>query len=765
MSIESASSQNNFDYEEYENLSDVASTATQPDEEEAAVAASAATRPISQEDSSVPVADGTETKQLLTAPKDAAAKCIESLVKTLRWPGQATAYRDIGSKFVRLYSKHYHEDQKIVTAKAEGAYEHTSCNVTAQFLQPTERAREVSAKYNDLVARVTAHCEKVSRERGAFFVEMLEINNEERKNELIIHAAKSIHHMAELLLTAIDGKAYNPHNLVADMLLLHHGDVLRRLCHIEDFVRVYKQTHKCGREPEPFMDLFERRFPSTTAADGNQDTASSTNRTASPTTQNTAVQAANQVPPTTGAKSNNSSDTRRNLWPQEHTKAKTSQDDDEDYALARVLALSKDDANIQSLLAANPKLQKLQALGDQLNSKEGGLISVIASKITRADAEQKSPSSKKKALPSLGSPELIWNPYKKEVMFTRKGHDNYWNKAYDDSMRKLNCKHDCLIESIRPENFALFKDWQQIAQQPAPPGTNPPTFNASTEDAEAQTAREKLFNQVPLMKLGAAAGRLGNHANQLFNVTIMAYMKQIERNRAHKAVNQEASKFRKESAGVETAQKIATAKPPPPEPILNDLIVEGVQKGIKIHSRKFENELNSTKRELENVKRNLQAEKSKRRKLELQMSKEKRGPPKGASQTNTGPVIDLASPDRQQHSPPPTFPPSTLNTAVTNQHTPSPSHERQRGGPRSDGPQGRAPGRGRGNGRGRGRGGRGHPPHPHNPNRRVHISDEVDVQTREPDDQHWPPKGGKWKKPFHKRGNYFSHKKYRRNDA
>ena len=97
MSIESASSQNLFDYDEYENLSDVASIATQQDEEEAADAASAATRPISQEDSSVPVADGTETKQLLTAPKYAAAKCIESLVKKLRWPGQATAYRDIGS--------------------------------------------------------------------------------------------------------------------------------------------------------------------------------------------------------------------------------------------------------------------------------------------------------------------------------------------------------------------------------------------------------------------------------------------------------------------------------------------------------------------------------------------------------------------------------------------------------------------------------------------------------------------------------------------
>ena len=50
-----------------------------------------------------------------------------------------------------------------------------------------------------------------------------------------------------------------------------------------------------------------------------------------------------------------------------------------------------------------------------------------------------------------------------------------------------------------------------------------------------QAAREKLVNQVPLMKLGAAAGRLGDHATQLFNATITAYLKQIDKNRAHKA--------------------------------------------------------------------------------------------------------------------------------------------------------------------------------------------------------------------------------------
>eukprot|EP00956_Cyclotella_meneghiniana_P009865 scaffold13641_cov42-Cyclotella_meneghiniana.AAC.9 len=216
------------------------------------------------------------------------------------------------------------------------------------------------------------------------------------------------------------------------------------------------------------------------------------------------------------------------------------------------------------------------------------------------------------------------------------------------------------------------------------------------------------------MKLGAAAGHLVDHATQLFHATITAYLKQIDKNRAHKAVNKEASKFLKESS-----------------------------ERVIVYSRKFlENELNSTKCELENVKRNLQAEKSKRRKLEHQMSKEKRGLTEGSSQTNADQVINLASPDRLQHSPPPTYPPSTINTAVANQNLSSPSHERQRGGPRSDGPQGRAPGRGRGSGRVQGRGGRGNLPHSQNPNRRVRINDEANDQTREQDEQHWSKKGG-----------------------
>ena len=124
-------------------------------------------RPLTQEDSSDPVAECTQL-QVLMAPMDAAVKCIESLEKTLRWPGQASAYSEIGTSFRRLFSKHYHEDQKIMTAKAAGDYKHSSCSVNAGFLQPSDQVKGVSAKYKDLATRVATHCYKVSSEQGAF---------------------------------------------------------------------------------------------------------------------------------------------------------------------------------------------------------------------------------------------------------------------------------------------------------------------------------------------------------------------------------------------------------------------------------------------------------------------------------------------------------------------------------------------------------------------------------------------------------------------
>ena len=234
---------------------------------------------------------------------------------------------------------------------------------------------------------------------SAFHLEMLEINNEERKNELVENAAISMHRMANILLTGINVSVYNPHNLV------HHMDVLKELCSVEVFAATYKRLHKCGREPEPYMDLYHRRFPSESTAAENQAETALNNRPVSPQNQNTAVAAAQQVPPTTGNKHASTGSTARNLFPPSNKPTKTAPNEFDQNALAMVLALSKDDQKIRGLLEANPRLKSYVALGDQLNSKEGGLVTKIASKIAPSEV-----------------PQIALT---KEVLFTRKGHDSY----------------------------------------------------------------------------------------------------------------------------------------------------------------------------------------------------------------------------------------------------------------------------------------------------------------------------------------------------
>eukprot|EP00956_Cyclotella_meneghiniana_P029094 scaffold69418_cov60-Cyclotella_meneghiniana.AAC.1 len=79
---------------------------------------------------------------------------------------------------------------------------------------------------------------------------MRNINNDERRLQLLEHAAVSIWRMARILLASIQAMVYDPHNLVADMLLVAHDRVLRELCDLEEFVSIYKRIHKCGREAE-----------------------------------------------------------------------------------------------------------------------------------------------------------------------------------------------------------------------------------------------------------------------------------------------------------------------------------------------------------------------------------------------------------------------------------------------------------------------------------------------------------------------------------
>ena len=136
-------------------------------------------------------------------------------------------------------------------------------------------------------------------------------------------------------------------------------------------------------------------------------------------------------------------------------------------------------------------------------------------------------------------------------------------------MRKVNCKWDAHIDSIRPPNFVLFTDKQPPStsqQTTQPPSGIPPSFGANNSNEESNEKsnadRENKFNQVPLLKLGQAASLLGKHCQHLFGTVPARYLIQSKANKAHKAVQIAESKYRKEAAGVKTASAYAGLKPP-----------------------------------------------------------------------------------------------------------------------------------------------------------------------------------------------------------
>ena len=74
--------------------------------------------------------------------------------------------------------------------------------------------------------------------------------------------------MASILLSAIKGIGYGPHNLVADMLLLGHDAVLKECCGLEEFITSYKRKHKINHNVEDSNIMYARLFGSATNHDG-----------------------------------------------------------------------------------------------------------------------------------------------------------------------------------------------------------------------------------------------------------------------------------------------------------------------------------------------------------------------------------------------------------------------------------------------------------------------------------------------------------------
>ena len=217
--------------------------------------------PVEDTSTSIKPTDSILKAKKKLSPLDRAKQFFGLFVDGLRWDTQKTAYRQFGEEYLRQYSQWYHESQNMKTAEALSAYRPGSCKVNTDFLQPCDRVREGTA-YQSLLAVADAKCNEWSLERGGMHLKVRQMNNDARREIFIELAARSMWRMARILLSTILSVEYDAHNLVADMLTLHHAEVLKEMCSLEEFITLYKRINKCDRDVEDPDVMYARRFDS-----------------------------------------------------------------------------------------------------------------------------------------------------------------------------------------------------------------------------------------------------------------------------------------------------------------------------------------------------------------------------------------------------------------------------------------------------------------------------------------------------------------------
>eukprot|EP00956_Cyclotella_meneghiniana_P032800 scaffold91562_cov49-Cyclotella_meneghiniana.AAC.4 len=604
---------------------------------DAAIAASATTAAVgfipASGVTSTPAVTAPSALKKKHTPLETAELGLERLVQKLQWPNPSRT---------RLPRVRQRISKPIL-------YLPNACRVKSKFLQPIERAKEGTA-YQSLRARADAKCKEWSLERGAFHLEMRNINNDERRLQLLEHAATSIWRMARILLASIQAMVYDPHNLVADMLLVAHDRVLRELCDLEEFVSIYKRVHKCGREAEDPNVMYVRRFGTADESDDNAPPTVDTNT--SPITAS-AVQNVNENPPASVETTTKVTPVAKLFdEPNELTVEALNKHWQDKVALLLAAGLP-DSRNIQQMVQSSKQLQDLSTFGQQLISQVGGFTSSIASEVAKEVRPSTNMKSKEGVSKSSTPPKLIWNSYKREFLFTREEtaeESEVLRQTLDVSMmRKVLCKNHCLINSIRPANFALPSDNLPPVTTTAnvPPGSDPPQFHARHQSQQPPVLSKRL-RDIPLEQFKSITETLTNHVNKIFYECVRMFKTTSRDIKISEYIASSENELRKSKAAGEAAGVKFRQEKSPNSPLLHESMNKKIQTKAKEQQRKTDNKMDGLKRqftqECSSLRNELKQERAKRQKLENDMAqlKAQGGPSDGAHQTNTTTTLEQA---------------------------------------------------------------------------------------------------------------------------
>jgi hypothetical protein len=234
---------------------------------------------------------------------------VTEYLQTLQFANQRLVYKDAAFRFLELYATYYRESKNIVKAEKECPRTSTAhCGCFFNF-QPMERAKEDVA-YKLLASEADILISTTLSSLGALYIKGLKINNGYRKQELLEILSKSLAQFASLVLIELGVEnEYSPHDLVADLLLQYHTEILeRRSVNINHLAQIYRRVNDCGRTPESFRELYKLRFPPDAEKKSDENEAQS-----KPSAKAPAPSIASSVSPAGTALSLNTPSVARNL--------------------------------------------------------------------------------------------------------------------------------------------------------------------------------------------------------------------------------------------------------------------------------------------------------------------------------------------------------------------------------------------------------------------------------------------------------------------
>lgn len=605
-------------------------------------------------------------------PKAAAVEYLDRFVQTLQWKGQQLACREIGTEFITQFSSWYYECKGICEAKKDVSYCPGSCKVTIP-LQAMKGVDE-SPAFLALKAEVTDISNRCKIDLGKQYLKLRSLNNERKKINLTELLARSLPRLAESQLIDSECREYGKHNLVADLLLIHHHQLLRNHTPLNRFIDTYKRVNDCGRAPADHMELYCRRFPEKTAPSeaAKDDSASARKETA------TAVAAANLPPPQSGTARKSSEGASRslnyevsaaaevppldaataagNMIPPSTSKtpsqppADASKDSDLKTLLCRVLAIgSKDSPAIQQLLHSCPEIAGVAETGKLLSSGK-------QSTSNNPSTPTKTPKPIKPAK-HLSPPRCMWNPYQRRYYFTREETEEEKALLFASvtkAERILDCEHECLLNSIRETNFV---DAAKMPRPVGPPDGSPPGFDETLAEGLPMEVVTNALQANPATNIMSAVDCLWKIVETLFIKSPAVFVNQqvMKKKEADISALELKSSLDAKATAVATA---TTSEPVPTSRSMKVLISQEVAKASTQLKRNLTSKTDQIHHRLQKYDAELHRVKKKARSKSNSdtVEKESRRPATGAKHTNqTGKQRHLS------HNPPSAVAPNARN--------------------------------------------------------------------------------------------------------